>query len=72
MNELCNERHERIDTTLKEHGDKLDKLSVDNAKNQVQIADLCKQLGTLSKSLWGLTFGIALATITAIINFVVK
>lgn len=72
MNELCKVQHDRIDETLREHSDKLDKLSVDNATNSRAITDLCTQIGNLTKVLWTLSGGIILAVGTAIINFIIK
>lgn len=58
---LCTEKHKAIDTELNRHsawlGDhekKLDCLERSDASNTVQIDNLVKSMGGLTKAIWGL------------------
>lgn len=66
MESVCNERHERIDArlgdhdeTLKDHGEKIGGLEVGRVKNETNIENICKNLGNLTKGIWGLTIVLA-------------
>lgn len=72
MNELCNEKHKRIDERLDVHdkrldihGEKIDTLEKSDAVHTNQIDTICKSMGGLTKAIWGLVTAIG----TALIGF---
>ena len=61
MNELCNEKHKAIDEKfdrhevwLSDHEKKIDRLDRSDATNTTAIENLCKQIGSQTKAIWGL------------------
>lgn len=58
MDELCKEKHKAIDEKyavherrLNKHSEEIDELSTDSREYKVQIQNLCKQIGGLTKTL---------------------
>lgn len=65
MDEVCVEKHKRIDEkledhdgTLKEHGNSIKRLDRSDATNTEAIKNLCKQLGGLVRAIWALALSI--------------
>lgn len=63
---VCKERHDRIDARLRDHDEILDKqgeditnLKISGSKNEVNIENICKNLGNLTKAIWGLALVLA-------------
>lgn len=63
---VCQEKHKRIDEKIQHHegwlGDherKIDRLDRSDATNTEAIGSLCKQMGGLTKAIWGLATAIA-------------
>lgn len=70
---LCAERHKRVDETLdlhntrlNNHSEALDKLSIANATNTTLITQLFKKLDYLTASIWGLVLVILGAVLTKV------
>lgn len=65
MNDICNERHKKIDKILDEHDQKLDRLDRSDASNTQAINGLSKSIAAQTKAIWGL---VSIAA-TALIGF---
>lgn len=72
QNEICIEKHKRVDENythhdnwLHEHEVSIDALQKSDARNTAVIANLCTQLGGLTKAIWGLI----LTLIVALLGF---
>ncbi len=70
--EACEKEHKRVDEKLShheswlgEHEKKIDVLSEKSTENSANIVNLCKQMGGLTKAIWGL---VTIAT-TALVGF---
>lgn len=70
--EMCAKEHKRVDEILVhhenwlgEHETKIDGLSKESTKNSADISNLCKQMGGLTKAIWGLVIMVA----TALLGF---
>ena len=75
MEDLCKEKHKTIDEKfgrhekwIGEHETKIDELEKSDAKNTTVIDNLCKQLNSQTKAIWGLTGVIATAVISVIFS----
>ena len=58
---VCKKEHKRVDERLDHHEDwlgehekKIDILSEKSTENSTNIVNLCKQMGGLTKAIWGL------------------
>jgi tetrahydromethanopterin S-methyltransferase subunit G len=70
MQDICSEKHKRVDERLDhherwlgEHEKKIDALTTSDATNTTQIANLCRQIGSQTKAIWGLVSGILMVLI---------
>ncbi len=59
--ELCDKEHERVNERLdhhegwlREHEGKIDTLTKSDATNTTQIANVCRQISSLTKAIWAL------------------
>lgn len=75
----CIEKHKTIDARLKnhdeildEHGEKITKLEINDAKQDVTIDNVCQKLDGLIKALWGLAVSIGLSGLGFIFTIILK
>jgi len=61
MSDICAEKHKTIDATLTRHedaieslGGKVNTLEKSDASKTTAIENLCKQIGSQTKAIWGL------------------
>ena len=61
MEDLCAEKHKRVDEKLRhhegwlsEHEKKIDRLDRNDATNTQCLVDLCNQISSQTKAIWGL------------------
>lgn len=64
---LCQEKHRRVDERLTGHDailgihdEKIDRLDRSDATNSQSIVNICQQIGSLTKAIWGLVSAILL------------
>lgn len=69
MIDVCTEKHKRVDERLDGHDNRLDNhserlknLETTQARTEVIVQNVCKQISTLVKALWWFT-GIGLTTL---------
>ena len=81
--DVCAEKHKRVDERLeqheiimKEHDSKIDVLSISDATNTAVISNLCDQLSSQTKAIWGLVSMVAVSLLgfffTIVQNGVIK
>lgn len=61
MQDVCNEKHKRVDERfdhherwLGDHENKIDKLATSDATNTTEIKNLCNRIGSQTTAIWGL------------------
>lgn len=76
--DACDKEHKRVDEKLNhhenwlgEHEKKIDVLSEKSTENSANIVNLCKQMGGLTKAIWGLVT-IAATALVGFFIFVVE
>lgn len=72
ISEVCKEKHVRLDERLEQHDKrldyhekKIDVLEKSDAANTTEIKNLCIQIGSQTKAIWGLVFSV----ISALVGF---
>lgn len=75
--ESCDMRHKRVDEKfdhhegwLKDHEKKIDVLEKSDATNTTKIDNLCGQIASLTKSIWGLVTGIFFVLIGFVVWYI--
>lgn len=75
--EACKNEHKRIDERLDhherwlgEHEKKIDVLEKSDATNTTEIKNLCRQIGSQTKAIWGLVTAILMVLIGFFIWYV--
>lgn len=70
VKEVCTKQHDRVDERLEhherwlgEHEKKIDTLEKSDATNTNEIKNLCMQIGSQTKAIWGLVSAILLVLI---------
>lgn len=74
---VCTEKHKRVDERLNHHEKwleghegKIDNLEKSDATNTNEIKNLCRQLGSQTKAIWGLVSSILLVMVSFFIWYI--
>ena len=77
MEQVCDERHERIDSrlrdndgTLREHGNKIGEIERACSRYEANIIHICETLKGLTKSIYGLTTALVVSLVGFFIWYV--